>query len=49
MASQVNDCNYCLPAHNVIGKMFGFTDDQMREIRKTQISFDKKYDDLQNF
>ncbi len=33
VVSQVNDCIYCLSAHTVIGKMNGFTDDQILDIR----------------
>lgn len=32
--SQVNNCQYCLSAHYVLGKMNGFTDDQLHEIRQ---------------
>ena len=42
--SQVNDCSYCLAAHTAIGKMNGFTDDQILELRKGQASFDAKLD-----
>ena len=31
--SQVNDCLYCLSAHTAIGKMNGFTDEQIVEFR----------------
>lgn len=34
IVSQVNGCVYCLSAHLVIGKMNGFSDDQLLEIRK---------------
>jgi uncharacterized peroxidase-related enzyme len=34
IVSQVNGCIYCQSAHTVIGKMNGFTDDQLLEIRK---------------
>lgn len=34
IVSQVNGCEYCLSAHTVIGKMNGFTDDQVLDIRK---------------
>ncbi|MBQ4913223.1 carboxymuconolactone decarboxylase family protein [Maribacter sp. MMG018] len=44
--SQVNDCSYCLAAHTAIGKMNGFTDDQILELRKGQASFDAKLDAL---
>lgn len=34
VVSEVNDCLYCKSAHTVIGKMNGFTDDQLIDIRK---------------
>lgn len=34
IVSQVNGCVYCQSAHTVIGKMNGFTDEQMLNIRK---------------
>jgi len=34
VVSQVNGCVYCQSAHTVIGKMNGFTDDQLLDIRK---------------
>lgn len=33
IVSQVNGCVYCLSAHTVIGKMNGFNDDQVLDIR----------------
>ena len=49
VVSQVNDCKYCVPAHTAVGKMHGFTDEQILEIRKAQISFDSKFDALAKF
>lgn len=49
VVSQVNDCKYCVPAHTAVSKMFGFTDEQILEIRRAQISFDSKYDALAKF
>jgi AhpD family alkylhydroperoxidase len=46
VVSQVNDCDYCLSAHTAIGKMNGFTDEQVLEIRSGQASFDPKLDAL---
>jgi AhpD family alkylhydroperoxidase len=46
VVSQVNKCLYCLSAHTAIGKMQGFTDEQVLEIRKAAISFDPKLDAL---
>lgn len=33
VVSQVNGCVYCLSAHTVIGKMNGFTEDQILDLR----------------
>lgn len=46
VVSQVNDCAYCLAAHTEISKMQGFTDDQIVEIRRGQVTFDPKLDAL---
>lgn len=44
--SQVNNCLYCLSAHTAIGKMNGFTDEQILELRAGKASFDQKLDAL---
>ncbi|WP_318343779.1 carboxymuconolactone decarboxylase family protein [Flagellimonas baculiformis] len=44
--SQVNDCLYCLAAHTAIGKMNGFTDSQILELRAGKASFDNRLDAL---
>ncbi|MDO1501929.1 carboxymuconolactone decarboxylase family protein [Winogradskyella maritima] len=44
--SQVNNCEYCLSAHTTIGKMNGFNDDQILELRTGKASFDAKFDAL---
>ncbi|MFD0799149.1 carboxymuconolactone decarboxylase family protein [Maribacter chungangensis] len=44
--SQVNECLYCLAAHTAIGKMNGFNDAQILELRAGQASFDHKLDAL---
>jgi len=49
VVSQVNSCDYCNSAHTAIGKMNGFTDEQILEIRKGAASFDSKYDALAKF
>ncbi|MEN0045580.1 MAG: carboxymuconolactone decarboxylase family protein [Bacteroidota bacterium] len=49
VVSQVNDCSYCQSAHTVLGKMNGFTDDQILEIRGGSASFDAKLDALAQF
>jgi len=49
VVSQVNECEYCLAAHTVIGRMNGFTDEQILEIRSGHASFDPKLDALASF
>jgi uncharacterized peroxidase-related enzyme len=49
VVSQVNDCEYCLAAHTALGKMLGFTDAQILEIRRGRASFDPKLDRLIRF
>jgi uncharacterized peroxidase-related enzyme len=49
VVSQVNDCKYCVPAHTAVAKMHGFTDEQILEIRRAQVSFDEKYNALAVF
>ncbi len=44
--SQVNNCQYCLSAHTAIGKMNGFTEEQILELRSGSASFDNKLDAL---
>ncbi|MFC4220777.1 carboxymuconolactone decarboxylase family protein [Flagellimonas marina] len=44
--SQANNCLYCLSAHTAIGKMNGFTDEQILELRAGKASFDAKLDAL---
>ncbi|WP_179343429.1 carboxymuconolactone decarboxylase family protein [Winogradskyella ursingii] len=44
--SQVNNCEYCLAAHTAIGKMNGFSEDQILELRAGEASFDPKLDAL---
>jgi AhpD family alkylhydroperoxidase len=46
VVSQINSCEYCLAAHTVIGKMNGFTDEQILEIRSGKASFDAKLNAL---
>ncbi|MEZ7507109.1 carboxymuconolactone decarboxylase family protein [Flavobacterium sp. Arc2] len=40
--SQINGCRYCQAAHTATGKMNGFTDDQIIELRKGEASWDNK-------
>lgn len=49
VVSQVNNCRYCQAAHTAIGKMNGFSDEQILEIRQGEASFDPKLDALANF
>jgi len=44
--SEVNNCIYCLSAHTAIGKMNGFSEDQILELRAGEASFDSKLDAL---
>ena len=46
VVSQLNNCEYCLAAHTAIGKITGFTEEQILEIRSGMISFDPKLDAL---
>jgi uncharacterized peroxidase-related enzyme len=46
VVSQVNECRYCLAAHTALGKMVGFSDAQIIEIRKGRVPFDAKFDAL---
>jgi AhpD family alkylhydroperoxidase len=49
VVSQVNDCKYCLAAHTALGKMAGFSEDEIISIRKNEIDFDAKYSVLASF
>lgn len=49
VVSQVNECQYCLAAHTVLGKMKGFSDDQVLELRRGHASFDTQIDVLARF
>ena len=44
--SQVNNCEYCLSAHTAIGKMNGFDDAQILDLRAGNAPFDSKLDAL---
>ncbi|CAN7739330.1 carboxymuconolactone decarboxylase family protein [Variovorax sp. LjRoot290] len=46
VVSEVNACEYCLAAHTVIGRMHGFNDEQILEIRGGTAGFDPKLDAL---
>lgn len=49
VVSQVNECQYCLAAHTTLGKMNGFTDEQILELRTGEASFDARLDALAKF
>jgi uncharacterized peroxidase-related enzyme len=49
VVSQINGCRYCQSAHTVLGKMNGFTDEQVIELRNGSASFDSKLDALVKF
>jgi uncharacterized peroxidase-related enzyme len=49
VVSEVNGCLYCLSAHTVLGKMNGFSEAQILEIRGGEAAFDPKLDALAKF
>lgn len=49
VTSQINGCRYCQSAHTTLGKMNGFTDEQILELRGGRASFDAKLDALAQF
>ena len=49
VTSQINGCRYCQSAHTALGKMNGFVEDQIIELRKGSASFDPKLDALVKF
>ncbi|WP_306643952.1 carboxymuconolactone decarboxylase family protein [Sanyastnella coralliicola] len=49
VTSQINGCRYCQSAHTAIGKMNGFTDEEIIEVRQGQASFDSKLNALATF
>ncbi|MEN0050490.1 MAG: carboxymuconolactone decarboxylase family protein [Bacteroidota bacterium] len=49
VVSQHNGCRYCQSAHTALGKMNGFSDEQILEIRAGSASFDSKLDALAQF
>ena len=49
VVSEVNGCAYCKAAHTALGKMNGFTEDQILEIRSGEVSFNDKFDALAKF
>jgi len=49
VVSQVNDCEYCLAAHTTLGKMNGFSEEQILDIRSGEITFDDRLSALEAF
>jgi uncharacterized peroxidase-related enzyme len=49
VVSEVNECEYCQAAHTAVGKMQGFTAEEIIEVRQAEISFDAKFDALAKF
>ena len=49
VVSEVNACEYCLSAHTAVGKMVGFTEDQILEIRSGRATFNAKLDALARY
>ncbi|MEO9870556.1 carboxymuconolactone decarboxylase family protein [Ekhidna sp.] len=49
VVSQVNECDYCLAAHTALGKMNGFSDEEILDIRTGEANFDTKIGALANF
>lgn len=49
VTSQINDCKYCQSAHTAIGKMNGFSDEEILEIRTGRATFNTKFDALAQF
>ena len=46
VVSQANNCVYCLAAHTALGKMNGFSDEQILQLRAGHADFDVKLDAL---
>lgn len=44
--SEVNQCLYCLSAHTAIGKMNGYSESEILELRAGEATFDSKLDTL---
>jgi uncharacterized peroxidase-related enzyme len=49
VTSQINGCRYCQSAHTALGKMNGFSEEQILEIRSSSAAFDAKFDALAQF
>ena len=49
VTSEYNGCTYCQAAHTAIGKLIGFSDEQILEIRSGRATFDERLDALAQF
>lgn len=49
VVSEVNQCLYCLSAHTILGKMNGFSEEQIFDLRSGEAPFDAKLDALAKF
>jgi uncharacterized peroxidase-related enzyme len=49
VVSEVNQCTYCQSAHTVVGKMNGFSENQILEIRTGSATFENKLHALAQF
>jgi len=49
VTSQINGCRYCQSAHTVLGKLNGYSEEQILEIRSGSAAFDSKLDALVKF
>ncbi len=49
VVSQINECDYCLAAHTALGKMNGFSDEEILEIRTGEFNGDVKLNALAAF
>lgn len=49
VTSQINGCRYCQSAHTQLGKLNGFSEDEILELRAGTASFNSKYDALVKF
>ncbi|WP_318371191.1 carboxymuconolactone decarboxylase family protein [Enterobacter sp.] len=47
--SEASGCDYCLAAHSLMGKMAGFTPEQMRQLRQGDYPDDAQLDALVKF
>jgi len=47
--SEASGCDYCLAAHSLMGKMAGFTPEQMRQLRQGDYPDDAQLDTLVKF